>query len=217
MGSGIIVHNSGCALTSWHVVGEEKTAYVMLSNGVVYKGSVFAADQAKDLALVMIAGGTDEFTCANLGSSIESDGLQIGDAVTIAGYPAYTDSISPTLSEGIVCAFPTIESVSFIQASAQVYPGSSGGPMINSFGEVIGIVNGKYTNVSTGCTTFATAADEAVDLMNIVYKSGNTEASDVSAPSLEQIPISRTCPNVGCEAPAFSLSGLDGEQVSIDT
>ncbi|MDD5647782.1 MAG: serine protease, partial [Dehalococcoidia bacterium] len=105
------------------MVGEEKTAYVMLSNGVVYKGSVFAADQAKDLALVMIAGGTDEFTCANLGSSIESDGLQIGDAVTIAGYPAYTDSISPTLSEGIVCAFPTIESVSFIQASAQVYPG----------------------------------------------------------------------------------------------
>ena len=216
MGSGVMVHSSGRALTSWHVVGEEKTAYVMLSNGVVYEGSVLAADQAKDLALVMITGGTGKFTCANLGSSIESDGLQIGDAVAIPGYPAYADSITPILSEGIICAFPTIESVDFIQSSAQVYPGSSGGPMINSYGEVIGIVNGKYTNISTGCTTFATAADEAADLINTVYGSGKTGAGDADAPSSEQTAASRTCPNVGCKAPGFTLSGLDGEQVSID-
>lgn len=216
MGSGVIVNNSGCALTSWHVVGDEKTVYVMLSNGVVCEGSVLATDQSKDLALVTITGGTGEFIYANLGSSAESDGLQIGDAVTIAGYPAYADSISPILSEGIVCAFPRMESVGFIQSSAQVYPGSSGGPMINSYGEVVGIVNGKYTNVSAGCTTFATAADEAADLINIGYGSGKTGPGDANAPSAEQIPTFRTCPNVGCKAPSFTLSGLDGDQVSID-
>jgi peroxiredoxin len=216
MGSGVIVNNSGCALTSWHVVGDEKTVYVMLSNGVVCEGSVLAADQSKDLALVMITDGTGEFICANLGSSAESDGLQIGDAVTIAGYPAYADSISPILSEGIVCAFPRIESVGFIQSSAQVYPGSSGGPMINRYGEVIGIVNGKYTNVSAGCTTFATAAEEAVELMDLVCGSNKAEASDADMPAVGQIPSSRSCPNVGCKAPAFTLSGPDGEQVSVD-
>ncbi|MFA5399010.1 MAG: trypsin-like peptidase domain-containing protein [Dehalococcoidia bacterium] len=215
MGSGVIVNNAGCALTSRHVVGDEKTVYVMLSNGVVCEGSVLAADQSKDLALVMITGGTGEFIYANLGSSAESDGLQIGDAVTIAGYPAYADSISPTLSEGIVCAFPKIESVGFIQSSAQVYPGSSGGPMINRFGEVIGVVNGKYTSVSAGCTTFATAAEEAIELMDLVYGLDKAEASDTGMPTVEQIPSSRACPNVGCKAPAFSLSGPDGEQVSI--
>ncbi len=216
MGSGVIVNNSGCALTSWHVVGEEKTVYVMLSNGAVCEGSVLAADQSKDLALVMITGGTGEFIYANLGSSAESDGLQIGDVVTIAGYPAYADSISPTLSEGIVCAFPKIESVGFIQSSAQVYPGSSGGPMMNRFGEVIGIVNGKYTNISAGCTTFATAAEEAVELIDLVYGSDKVEASDADMPVVGQFQTSRTCPNVGCKAPSFTLSGLDGEQVSID-
>jgi len=215
-GSGVIVHSSGCALTSWHVVGNEKIAYVMLSNGVTYEGNVLAADQAKDLALIAIKGGTGEFTSANLGNSMESDGLQIGDAVSIAGYPAYADSSAPTMSEGIICAFPVIESIGFIQASAQVYPGSSGGPMINSYGEVIGIVNGKYTNISTGCTTFATAADEAADLIDKVYGSGKTGPGDADKPSLEQTPTFRTCPNVGCKAPGFTLSGLDGEQVSID-
>jgi peroxiredoxin len=217
MGSGVIVHKSGYVLTSWHVVGAEKTAYVTLGSGAEYTGSVLAADQAKDLALIRITGGKGEYDCANLGSSAESDGLQTGDAIAIAGYPAYADSVSPIVSQGILCAFPTIESVRFIQASAQVYPGSSGGPMLNCFGEVIGIVNGKYTNIGTGCTTFATAIDEAATLMLLVNGSGIVTASPGTAPAAPQPMSPRTCPNVGCKAPDFTLSGLEGEQVSIDS
>jgi len=88
--------------------------------------------------------------------------------------------------------------------------------MINRFGEVIGIVNGKYTNVSAGCTTFATAAEEAIELMDLVYGSNKADASDADMPAAGQIPSSRFCHNVGCKAPAFTLSGLDGEQVSVD-
>jgi peroxiredoxin len=217
MGSGVIVHKSGYVLTSWHVVGAEKSAYVTLNSRVEYNGSVVATDQARDLALIRITGGNGEFACANLGSSAESDGLQTGDSIAIAGYPAYTDSVSPTVSRGILCAFPTIESVRFIQASAQVYPGSSGGPMLNCFGEVIGIVNGKYTNMGTGCTTFATAIDEAAGLMLLVNGSGSAAGSPASAPAAQQSTASRTCPNVGCKAPGFTLTGLDGRPVSLDS
>ncbi|MBN1691822.1 MAG: trypsin-like peptidase domain-containing protein [Dehalococcoidia bacterium] len=216
MGSGVMVNNSGYALTSWHVVGDDKTAHVTTSDGAEYTGNVLAVDRSKDLALIRVMGGAGEFACAKPGNSIESDDFQIGDAITIAGYPAYADSISPTVSRGFVCAFPTIESVSFIQASAQVYPGSSGGPMINRFGEVIGIVNGKYTNSSTGCTTFATAVDEASNLMHLVYGADNEKTSYTYTTPVKQVPASRICPNVGCKAPGFSLPGLDGEQVAIE-
>jgi len=217
MGSGIMVHESGYVLTSWHVVGEEKTAHVTLSSGVEYTGSVLAADQARDLALIRITGGKGEYACASLGSSVESDGLQTGDAIAIAGYPAYTDSVLPTMSQGILCAFPTIESVRFIQASAQVYPGSSGGPMLNCFGEVIGIVNGRYTNIGTGCTTFATAVDEAATLMLLVNGSSSVTTGPASVAAANQPVAPRICPNVGCAAPDFTLSGLNGQQVSIDS
>ena len=217
VGSGVMVEKSGYVLTSWHVVGAEKTAYVTLHNGVEYSGSVLVTDQARDLALIRITSGKRDFASANLGSSVESDGLQTGDSIVIAGYPAYADSVSPTVSQGILCGFPTIEAVRFIQASAQVYPGSSGGPMINCFGEVIGIVNGRYTNSITGCTTFATAIDEASGLMKLVAGSGEAEGSLVSLAAAPQTIVPRTCHNVGCKAPGFTLPGLDGKTVSSDT
>jgi len=217
LGSGVIVHKSGYVLTSWHVVGVEKTAYVTLNNGAGYPGNVLATDQVRDLALIQIVGGKGGFACANLGSSVESDGLQTGDDIAIAGYPAYADVGSPTVSRGVLCAFPTMESVRFIQASAQVYPGSSGGPMINCFGEVIGIVNSRYTNIGDGCTTFATAIDEAYGLMKLIDGTGDAVGSPAGAAAAPQSMVSPTCPNVGCVAPAFTLSGLDGKQVSLDS
>jgi peroxiredoxin len=217
MGSGVMVDKSGYLLTSWHVVGAEKTVYLTLDSRAEYSGVVLATDQARDLALIRITNGKGEFACANLGSSVESDGLQTGDAIAIAGYPAYTDSTSPTVSQGVLCAFPTIESVRFIQASAQVYPGGSGGPMLNCFGEVIGIVNGRYTNIGSGCTTFATAIDEAAGLMLIVSGAGGVAGSILNVPVSRQSLVSRICANVGCRAPGFTLTGLDGARVSLDS
>jgi peroxiredoxin len=190
---------------------------VTLGSGVEYPGAVLASDRARDLALIQVAGGKGDFACANLGSSAESDGLQISDAVAVTGYPAYADVGSPIVSEGSICAFPAIESARFIQVSAQVYPGSSGGPMVNCFGEVIGIVNGRYTNMGTGCTTFATAIDEASALMKLVDGQGDTAGSPAGAAPAPQQVVPRTCPNVGCVAPAFTLNGLDGKQVSLDS
>jgi len=217
LGSGVIVHKSGYVLTSRHVVGAEKTAYVTLNSGEKYKGNVLSTDQARDLALIQIAGGKEEFACANLGNPAESDSLQTGDTIAIAGYPAYAGTGSPTVTLGVVCAFPAMESVRFIQSSAQVYPGSSGGPMINCFGEVIGIVNSKYTNMGNACSTFATAIDEASALLKLADGKGDSAARPAVAPTAPQPVVTRTCPNVGCVAPAFKLNDLDGKQVPLDS
>jgi len=217
LGSGVIVHKSGYVLTSWHVVGAERTAYVTLNSGEKYTGSVLATDQVRDLALIQMAGGKGEFACANLGNPAESDGLQIGDSIAIAGYPAYAGTGPPTVTMGVICAFPAMELVRFIQSSAQVYPGSSGGPMINCFGEVIGIVNSKYTNIRDACSTFATAIDEASALLKLVEGTGDAEGSPAAATAAPQPVVKRTCPNVGCMAPAFTLNDVDGKQVSLDS
>jgi peroxiredoxin len=209
MGSGVVVGKSGLVLTSNHVIADNKIAEVFFIDGTRYQGRSILTDAGKDLALIQLEGSGVQFPCANLGSSVESDGLQIGDNLEIIGYPAFTGSDAPAVTSGLISGFPSIESVQFIQTCAVVYPGNSGGPVVNRFGEVIGIVNGKYSNVTGRCATFATAIDEA--------SAGNAAGSPVVAPSTAQQMVPRTCPNVGCVAPAFTLNELDGKQVSLDS
>ena len=216
MGSGVVVEKSGLVLTSNHVIADNKIAEVFFIDGTKYQGRSVLTDAGKDLALIQLEGNGVQFPCANLGSSVESDGLQIGDNLEIIGYPAFTGSDAPAVTSGLISGFPSIESVQFIQTCAVVYPGNSGGPVINRFGEVIGIVNGKYSNVTGRCATFATAIDEAAGLIKLVDRPGDAVGSLASAPSAPQSVVSRTCPNVGCVAPAFNLQGLDGKQVFPD-
>jgi len=215
MGSGVVIHKAGYVLTSDHVVNDSKIAIVIFNSGAQYQGNVIQTDAARDLALIQLSGNNVQFPYANLGTSVESDDLQAGNNIAVVGYPAYANSGEPTVTGGVICAFPAIESVRYIQTSAAVYPGSSGGPMLNCFGEVIGIVNGKYTNNSGACATFATAIDEAGGLIaqiNGPGDAGGSQGKDYAA----QLPdIPRVCPNVGCTAPDFTLQSLDGKSISL--
>ncbi len=156
-----------------------------------------------------------QLPCANLGSSVESDGLQIGDYLEIIGYPAYTGSEAPAVTRGQISGFPGIESVQFIQTCAPVYPGNSGGPVINRFGEVIGIVNGKYTNASDRCATFATAISEAEGLIAQANGQGQLNQGRDNVSTGKPIVTQTICPNVGCRAPDFTLSALSGQSATL--
>jgi len=214
MGSGVVVGKSGLVLTSNHVIADSKLVEVFFVNGTKYQGQALLNDAVKDLALIQLQASGAQFPYANLGSSVESDGLQTGDNLEIIGYPAYTGSDAPVVSNGRISGFPRIQSVQFIQTCASVYPGNSGGPVINRFGEVIGIVNGKYTNISDRCATFATAISEADDLIARVHDRGllNTGA-DKHQPAVTQ----SVCPNVGCKAPDFTLSALNGQPATLQS
>jgi len=88
----------------------------------------------------------------------------------VLGYPAGNDIKTLMFSTGIACAFRTIESVDYIQSDATIYAGSSGGPMLNTRGDVIGIINSKYTNLKDSCATFATSINTARGLFARVQK-----------------------------------------------
>ena len=90
-----------------------------------------------------------------MGNSNESDALQISSPILIAGYPAENDIQNLTLSTGILCAFPRMQSVSYLQSEAKISAGTSGGAMMDSSGDIIGIINSKYTNMEGRCATFA--------------------------------------------------------------
>ena len=214
MGSGVIVGKAGLVLTSNHVMAGSQTAEVFFVDGTKYQGKALLTDAGKDLALIKLEGGRVQFSCANLGSSVESDGLQIGDNVEIVGYPAFSGSDAPAVTSGQISGFPGIESVKYIQTCAPVYPGNSGGPVISRFGEVIGIVNGKYTNLSDRCATFATAISEAESMIaeangGVRLPQGQDKGS-INKPVATQT----VCPNVGCQAPDFTLSSTDGKAYS---
>ena len=105
-----------------------------------------------------------------MGDSTESDDLQTGGPVLVAGYPAANEIKNMMLSTGVVCAFRKMDSVDYIQSDATIYAGSSGGPMLNTKGDVIGIINSKYMNVKDSCATFATSINTAKGLFARVEK-----------------------------------------------
>lgn len=217
MGSGVVVDKAGLVLTSNHVIGDNNIAEVFFVAGMKYQGRLLLTDAGKDLALIRLEGSRVQFPCANLGNSRESDDLQTGDVVEIIGFPAFTGSDAPAVTLGQISGFPRIESVQFIQTCAPVYPGNSGGPVINRFGEVIGIVNGKYTNVSDRCATFATAVSEAESM--IAEANGQGRLNQVSSQALTDTAVTTqsVCPNVGCRAPAFTLYSVEGKPYSMQS
>lgn len=215
-GSGVIVTKTGYVLTSQHVVDNNTTVTVQLNNGTSYLGNVAAADEATDLAVIKLPDAQAGYTYATTGNSNESDALQISSPVLVVGYPGGNDINNLSLTTGTICAFPKMQSVSYIQSDAKVYAGSSGGPMVDSAGNVIGIINSRYTNMEGHCATFATAINEARTLLSRVEQ-GQTAATQPVSPVTQPSTAQTSCSEVGCHAPDFSLLTPDGKTITLDS
>lgn len=140
LGSGVIVRKNGNAyyvLTNNHVAGSAKEISVKLFDGTVYKGTLVGADDRKDIALVSFE-SKENIPVAKLG---DSDLVKTGDICLAIGTPlGYYSSVT----QGIVSATGRsgggIGNISdFIQTDAAINQGNSGGPLVNIYGEVIGI------------------------------------------------------------------------------
>ncbi len=141
MGSGFIVRKNGntyYALTNQHVVGKATDISVMLYDGKEIKAKLVGADTRKDIALVSFE-STENLKVAGLG---ESDNVEVGDIVFAIGSPmGYVSSVT----QGIISAVgrhggPNKNNVNdFIQTDTAINQGNSGGPLVNIYGEVIGI------------------------------------------------------------------------------
>lgn len=136
-GSGFILNKEGLILTNNHVIDNAQKVEVKLSDKHTYKAQVLGVDKNHDLALLKI--NAPNLVPATLA---QSNGLTVGQRVYAIGNPF---GLSGTMTRGIISAIRSISGPQgnpiedAIQTDAAVNPGNSGGPLLNSKGEVIGI------------------------------------------------------------------------------
>ena len=149
-GSGFVIDDRGYILTNFHVVQEAQSIEVVLGDQSRYPGKFIGADQRNDVALIKIDPKGKHLTALPLGDSAS---LQVGQKVLAIGNPFGFQS---TLTTGVVSALGRTVQTSqstfideAIQTDAAINRGNSGGPLINSRGEVIGINSAIYTPTGT--------------------------------------------------------------------
>lgn len=165
-GTGCIVSQDGLILTGSHVVENYKTIEVTTSNGEVYKAKFIAQmGKNKDLALIKI----DPKTPLDTVSFGDSENVKVGQKVLSIGNPF---GFSNTLTQGIISRIDYVKNR--FQTDAAINPGCSGGPLINSTGQVIGISQSIYNpdhNISNIGIGFAIPSNEAIKFISTVDKS----------------------------------------------
>jgi serine protease Do len=162
-GSGFIIDKQGLILTNNHLVENAIEIKVTLSNKKEFEGVIIGRDSKTDLALIEIR-ADDPLFPLTLG---DSDRLEVGDWVVAIGNPYGLDH---TVTAGIVSAKYRHLNVgtydNFIQTDAPINVGNSGGPLLNTRGDVVGINSSIYTdsggNIGIG---FAIPINMAKDLL----------------------------------------------------
>jgi len=145
-GSGFVIDTAGHILTNYHVIQGAQTIEVTLGDQSRYQAKKIGADTRNDIALIQIDPGTRKLAVLPLG---DSRNLQVGQRVLAIGNPFGFQS---TLTTGVVSSLGRTVQTSdntfideAIQTDAAINQGNSGGPLLNTHGEVIGINSAIYT------------------------------------------------------------------------
>ena len=140
-GSGFVISDDGLVVTSAHVVGAYDTVSLTAADGGEYEGVVIGVDEKADLAAVRAIG----YAAAQSMALGDSDGVRVGDEVAAIGFPlGYDLGATPTITRGIISSTRIHDGVDVFQTDAAINPGNSGGPLLNQYGEVIGINYAKH-------------------------------------------------------------------------
>ena len=143
-GSGFIISEDGYIVTNYHVINGASSVKVTLYNGDTYDATVIGGDSDYDVAVLKInAAG---LTPVTLGNSAD---VNVGDSVLAIGNPL--GELTFSMSGGYVSSCNRAINVdgtpfNMIQVDCSINPGNSGGPLMNLYGEVVGIVSAKYSS-----------------------------------------------------------------------
>jgi serine protease Do len=182
LGSGVVVSNDGYILTNNHVVDGADRIQVDLSDGRTLDGKVIGTDKPSDLALIKVS--ATNLPIASLGNS---DNAQVGDVVLAIGNPL---GVGQTVTMGIVSAKGRSTGSGaeaggrnyqdFLQTDAPINHGNSGGALVNTKGEVIGInaemLSPVDANIGIG---FAIPSNMAKHVMADLRKDGHVHRSQL--------------------------------------
>ena len=176
-GSGVIVSEDGYVLTCYHVVEKATSIKVTLNDGTSLDASLVGGDEPSDLAMLKINAGEKKLTFAKQGNSCD---LVVGESVIAVGNPL--GILGGTVTTGIISSTERSVRMSdgnvmtLIQTDTAINSGNSGGGLFNRSGELIGIVNAKYSASGVEGIAFAIPIDSAypvqLDLLQYGYVRG---------------------------------------------
>jgi Do/DeqQ family serine protease len=171
LGSGVVVTTDGYILTNNHVVDGADTVSVEFTDGRTLSAKIIGTDKASDLALLKVNGSG--FNAIAVGNS---DAVKVGDVVLAVGNPL---NIGQTVTMGIISAKGRSTGVGdgsyedFLQTDAPINHGNSGGALVNTKGELVGInsqiVSNSDGNIGIG---FAIPANMAKHVMEQLRTNG---------------------------------------------
>ena len=178
-GSGIIISADGYIVTNNHVVADSSSVSVQLNTGSEYAAKVIGADDQTDLAVIKIE-PTEELTVANLGDSTK---VEVGETAIAIGNPMGLEFFG-SVTQGIVSAVNrTVQvdnrTMNLIQTDAAINSGNSGGALLNSKGEVIGINAVKVTTTGVEGMGFAIPISEAKPIISDILDYGYVKGRPV--------------------------------------
>jgi serine protease Do len=174
-GTGIIMTSDGYIITNEHVIDGAQKISIVLSNGKTYNNvQTVGVDVQTDLAVLKIS--ATGLPCASFGDSSQ---LKVGQSVIAIGNPGGLE-LASTVTNGIVSGLnrsisETASSMTYIQTNALINPGNSGGPLVNMYGQVVGINCSKIES-SNGETFegigFAIPINSAKPIIDSIIKNG---------------------------------------------
>lgn len=173
-GSGFIYTADGYIVTNQHVIANASSINVTLYNGDTYPATLVGSDSDYDVAVLKI--DAKDLPAVTLGSSTD---VNVGDTVMAIGNPL--GELTFSMSQGIVSCVNraiNVEGTPFnmIQVDASINPGNSGGPLMNLYGEVVGIVSAKYSsyaNTTVEGLGFAIPINDVQSIIKDIIENGS--------------------------------------------
>ena len=197
VGTGVILTEDGYIITNAHVIAGGTSCYVALADGSIFDAALVGYDAEQDLAVIK-AQDTDGRAAQGLPAAEfgDSDALSVGDPVYAIGNPLGVE-LRGTLTDGIVSAINRDVAVdgvtmTLIQTNAALNNGNSGGPLINAYGQVVGINTmkmGSSSATSVEGLGFAIPISSTAYMINDLIAHGEVRGEVVIGISVQIAPV----------------------------
>ena len=190
-GAEIVQTDDGYIITNHHVIEDAQAVSVMTSSGQEYSAAIIGSDETSDLAVLKIE--AEGLQAAEFG---DSSVLQVGDSVVAIGNPLGVE-LRGTLTDGIVSAinrdvYVDGVTMTLIQTNAALNNGNSGGPLINVYGQVVGINTMKMGSSSTTSVEglgFAIPIASTAYMINDLIAYGEVHGEVMIGISVQPVPV----------------------------
>lgn len=206
-GSGFCITPDGIIATNYHVIDGAYSIRCSFDDGRSYDVKyILNFDKKKDIALLQLKDSTN-LPILSIGNSNK---IELGDDVVAIGNPM---ELQNTVSSGIISGVRKILGLNYLQTTASISPGSSGGPLFNSYGEVIGITSMTFRDSQN--LNFAIPVNELKNLFSTSRIISFNEANNMDT-SISEIESNNTVSTANQFEPGFDISANFSNDNDID-